>query len=471
MFMKTNFLELHWKYPVMLLVSLMSTISSFAQFYDFKSENNGVIIYYNIKGKNVAVVNGDYKYSGNIAIPESVVYDGTSYIVTEISSFSFNGCAGLESIILPNSLEIIGMYAFSGCNSLKQLSIPNNVSTIGSNAFSGCTNLSQAALPSSLKSIENSTFENCRNLRSITIPYGIKHVGSMAFSGCRGLKDISLPNSINSIGTFAFQDCSNLDSIAFPEDLTVLEEYVFSGCTKLRSVVLPPNVTTIEDDAFSNCSSLLYLSIPNSVNYIGDWAFYGCKNMKEVYSNISNPFVISDYTFERNVKKSASLYVPFGSASYYRNTNGWEFEKIIERSHANYSVVLWGANGEVIASYTSSMKPKVTFTESSLTVSSKNSEFEYFDLLNFSKITYQDDTNVGISEIHVNDSNFKMDGDVLTFPELKRNSTISVFTLNGTCLRQESNKERNSYKLDISSMRSGVYLVKVNGVTFKIYKK
>lgn len=116
----------------MLLVSLMSTISSFAQFYDFKSENNGVIIYYNIKGKNVAVVNGDYKYSGNIAIPESVVYDGTSYTVTEISSFSFNGCAGLESIILPNSLEIIGMYAFSDCNSLKQLSIPNNVSTIGS---------------------------------------------------------------------------------------------------------------------------------------------------------------------------------------------------------------------------------------------------------------------------------------------------------------------------------------------------
>lgn len=105
-----------------------------------------------------------------LTIPESVLYEGNTYTVTELSSFSFNGCSGLESISLPGTLETIGMYALKDCNSLKSLSIPNNVSSIGSNAFVGCTNLTQVALSSSLKSIENSTFQDCRNLLPYQFP-------------------------------------------------------------------------------------------------------------------------------------------------------------------------------------------------------------------------------------------------------------------------------------------------------------
>lgn len=469
--MKTNLHKISWKCPLMVLLSLLSTLCTYAKSYDFKSESNGITIYYDIKGKNVAVVNGDYKYSGNITIPESVLFEDNSYTETEISSFSFSDCPGLENISLPITLETIGMYAFKNCNSLRSLSIPNNVSNIGSNAFDGCTNLTQVALASSLKSIENSTFQDCRNLRSISVPYGIKRIGNMAFSGCRNLKDLNLPNSINSIGSFAFYECSNLDSIAFPEELTILEKYVFSGCTKLKTAVLSKNIATIEDNAFSGCSSLGYIYIPSSVSYIGDWAFYGCKSVKNICSEISQPFAIGSYTFERNVKKSATLTIPHGTTNNYKSTYGWDFEMIEEKNIANYSVLLWGTNGEVLALYTSSMKPKVTFTESSLTVSSNNIEIEYFELYNFSKITYDDDTNVGISNIKLDSSKFKMDGDVLTFPELKRNSTVSIYTLNGTCLRRESHAEGGPCKLDISGIGSGVYLVKVNGLTFKIYKK
>lgn len=469
--MNVNLHKVNWKYPIMMLFSLMSTISTYAQFYDFKAESDGTTIYYDIKGKNVAVVNGDYKYTGNITIPESVLYEGNTYTVTELSSFSFNGCSGLESISLPGTLETIGMYALKDCNSLKSLSIPNNVSSIGSNAFVGCANLTQVALSSSLKSIENSTFQDCKNLRSMSIPHGVKRIGNMAFQGCRSMKDINLPNSINSIGSFAFEDCSNLDSIAFPEELTVLEKYVFSGCTKLRSAVLSKNISTIEDNAFSGCTSLSYIYIPNSVSYIGDWAFSGCKSVKEIHSEIYNPFAISNYTFERNVKKSATLTIPYGTASRYKTAYGWEFEIMVEKSVANYSVLLWGVNSEILASYTSSMKPKITFMESSLIVSSNNIDIECFDLLNVSKITYQDDTNVGISNVKLDDTDFKMEGDVMTFPKLKQNSTISIYTLNGTCLKRDTCSGEGSYKLDISNIGTGVYLVKVNGLTFKIYKK
>lgn len=293
----------------------------------------------------------------------------------------------------------------------------------------------------------------------------------MAFQGCRSMKELNLPNSINSIGSFAFKGCSNLDSIAFPEELTVLEKYVFPGCTKLRSAVLSDNISTIEDNAFSGCTSLSYLYIPNSVSYIGDWAFSSYKSVNEIHSEIYNPFAIGNYTFERNVKKSATLTIPHGTTNSYKTAYGWDFEMMVEKNVANYSVLLWGINGEILASYTSSMKPKVTFTESSLTVSSNNIDIEYFDLLNMSKITYQDDTNVGISNVKLDDTNFKMKSDILTFPKLKQNSSISIYTLNSTCLKRDTCPTEGSYKLDISNIGTGVYLVKVNGLTFKIYKK
>ena len=65
--------------------------------------------------------------------------------MSEIGLYAFNGCSGLESIMIPNSVTKIGSFAFAGCNGLTSVEIPNSVMEIGKGAFDGCN------LPESVK--------------------------------------------------------------------------------------------------------------------------------------------------------------------------------------------------------------------------------------------------------------------------------------------------------------------------------
>jgi len=47
------------------------------------------------------------KYSGEITIPETVDYEGKTYSVTSIGNSAFDGCSGLTSIIILNSVTSI----------------------------------------------------------------------------------------------------------------------------------------------------------------------------------------------------------------------------------------------------------------------------------------------------------------------------------------------------------------------------
>ena len=54
-------------------------------------------------------------YSGEVVIPESVEYGGTTYSVESIGGNAFYKCSGLTSVTIPNSVESIGRYAFYLC--------------------------------------------------------------------------------------------------------------------------------------------------------------------------------------------------------------------------------------------------------------------------------------------------------------------------------------------------------------------
>ena len=56
------------------------------------------------------------EYTGDVTIPSSVTYSGTTYSVTSIGSRAFYICGGLTSVSIPNSVTSIGNYAFWGCD-------------------------------------------------------------------------------------------------------------------------------------------------------------------------------------------------------------------------------------------------------------------------------------------------------------------------------------------------------------------
>ena len=76
--------------------------------------------------------------------------------LTEIPEKTFYGCK-LRGLILPDSLETIGIDAFYGTR-FKEIVIPDNVKTIKDGGFMDCSSLKTITLPASLHSIGFSAF-------------------------------------------------------------------------------------------------------------------------------------------------------------------------------------------------------------------------------------------------------------------------------------------------------------------------
>ena len=83
---------------------------------------------------------GTPEYSGTIVIPETIIYEGKSYTVEFIDNDAFADCTNLKSVILPNSISVIGYRAFKGCTGMTYIYIPQKAK-IDEDAFKDCPNL------------------------------------------------------------------------------------------------------------------------------------------------------------------------------------------------------------------------------------------------------------------------------------------------------------------------------------------
>ncbi|MCQ4635803.1 leucine-rich repeat domain-containing protein, partial [Anaerovorax odorimutans] len=94
----------------------------------------------------------DSSTSGRIEIPNEVISNNKTYIVTSIGTSAFLGCTRLESTGLEsnNSVTNIGESAFLGCRGLESTGLESNnsVTNIGKTVFSSCVDLKSTGLES-----------------------------------------------------------------------------------------------------------------------------------------------------------------------------------------------------------------------------------------------------------------------------------------------------------------------------------
>ena len=105
----------------------------------------------------------------------------------------FQRCEILETVILPDCLEVIDDFAFFACKNLDNIIIPDSVTSIGEHVFDICNRLTSLTIPDSVNSIGNNAFEGCSSLTSLFIPDSVQSIGYNAFYNCPNLT-ITVPN-------------------------------------------------------------------------------------------------------------------------------------------------------------------------------------------------------------------------------------------------------------------------------------
>ena len=278
--------------------------------------------------------------------------------ITEIGDNAFSFCSGLTEITLPNSIVNLGA-AFYSCNLLKEIEIPANVKWIG--GFSNCTALETVKLPEGLEIIVDNCFYNCNSLKNISLPSSLTRIDARAFYNCKKIESITIPESVSYIGSQAFSGCSTLNTVDILCDLrqvdisdegqltflnldkesnrifeycgelnihvtdpnnaiallytnafrregdwqagttphfyvnnVLMTDFVipnignkipsssFLGLTDMKTVTLPQNIKYIGSNAFRGCTALEKINFPEALEIIDDWAFEDCTSLKEI---------------------------------------------------------------------------------------------------------------------------------------------------------------------------------------------
>jgi hypothetical protein len=258
-----------------LTLALMASVSSFA--YDFTFGND-----FHIDGFAYKIISRTNPCSvalievadceKHVAIPESVIYNDTTFIVTTLGmgNIVFSGTARntMESIYIPKTIMIVNYRALGDCPNLKSIVVDE----------------------------ENKYLDSRNNCNAIISSNDTYRPANQLVAGC---KTTVIPNSVTEIGNYAFVRCETLENIIIPEAVTTIRDGAFYECTSLSSIKLPESIIQLTQQ----------------------WIFGGCTSLKEVFFFAKTPPYIA-YGMFRGL--NPTIFVPKESLDAYKNELYWQ---------------------------------------------------------------------------------------------------------------------------------------------------
>ena len=332
------------------------------------------------------------KKLSSISLPESL---------TTIGAQAFWNCESLIEVNMPESVTSIGVNAFEGTSIYK--SQPEGAYYVGNwcCGYKGeqteegefivkdgtvgvvvLPNVGTISIPSSVKYIEKKSLtsyliykEKLTNLKKLFVD-GENNLdafvvsqhgqGSSTTWKAEKLETVILGNEVKSIRDEQFIDLENLKTVVMGYGLRYIGAKAFKGCKSLEKIRIPNGVQSIGNEAFYNCTGLTTVTIPNSAKSIGKFAFYNDLNLVSVNSHISIPEKLDESVFScgggydsRTIYYIATLYVPRGRTTLYKNVDAWKLFASIEEKEVAYELT-YVLDGDVYKNM--EIQPGITIT-------------------------------------------------------------------------------------------------------------
>lgn len=416
--------------------------------------------------------------------------------IKDIGEGAFEGCTGLTSVVLPENLLRIEASLFQGCTGLTVVNIPQCVTTIGTSAFASCSRLQSVAIPDEVERIEDYAFKGCSNMKHLAIGNSVKKIGVEAFGECRRLKSLSIPASVDSILS-SFVDCDSVSSLELKDGNRpiLIEGKCFNGGNMMiDTLYIGRKISGVPQ--FNECAYLSTLTVGSMILTMQDVS--GCKDLSKVICLGATPPEATMTTFS-TVTLDGTLVVPASAEEVYRRTAPWRFFYTIETfpdvapaklildtesyqitredealsllatvypEHATFSGLRWTSSNEMVA----------TVSETGIVHSNKEGEADITVSLNDGALMATCHVSVhyvdAVEEHEADQVSIYPNpvDDMLHIDGVTTGTSITLYDMTGRLVLSDR-AYGGAMTFDMSALKRGVYLCRIQNRTYKIVKR
>ena len=132
-------------------------------------------------------------------------------------------------------------------------------------------------------------------------------------------------------------------------------------------------------------------------------------------------------------------------------------------------MVLWSKDGTKVA-FDFKENPIITINQEELILTTDSTQINY-SIVNLDKITYENVIVDGIINLTAQEPIISFNGEMLVFPSIETNSTVSLYRQDGKLVLKKTILQKGEYDIPIHTVEKGLYIVDLNGITYKFLKK
>ncbi len=218
------------------------------------------------------------QYQGSVVIPSDFAVGQNIYFVQGVQEGAFAN-SQVTSVVLPNSVEVIGDNAFANCKSLVNVTLPKELKYYGDGLFNGCAAMTSPVWPDGYNTVK---------------PY--QYAGT-------GISTLALPENITSIGEGAFSDCASLATLNFETKIDELGEKAFFG-TPIKNIqilqTVPPTAyaNTFDADTYSSATLTVPAGYAATYGSAEGWSNFKTINEISLEVNEGDKFIVGGIRYQ-----------------------------------------------------------------------------------------------------------------------------------------------------------------------------